>query len=297
MASSVSIRDIFFQEATELLTELENSVLTLEENPEDTEALNAAFRAAHSLKSGSAMAEFPTPVIFLHKLEDLLGAVRDEGRAITPSLLNLLLQARDRLDQYYKLALADPGAEHASFEDLLAIVLELTSAKQTESDTAMGSSPAHAVPAEPEERPAAPATGATGAAANGSRRVHVRVQFAADAFERGVDVLSILDELSGIGRIEAITPDLSIIPPLNKLDPSVCALAFDIHIGTAASLDDVRSFFLFLGDEDRATVEEVDLDVPKPEAASPSRQRSAVSGQPSACFSGSEIIGLLPALY
>ena len=51
---------VFFDEANELLDNLEEQLLTLEKNPTDTETIGAVFRAMHTIKGSAAMFRTPT---------------------------------------------------------------------------------------------------------------------------------------------------------------------------------------------------------------------------------------------
>ncbi|HPM72678.1 MAG TPA: Hpt domain-containing protein, partial [Spirochaetales bacterium] len=50
--------ETFLDEAHELLDGLEEQLLELERNPSDVEAMNAAFRALHSIKGSASMFGF-----------------------------------------------------------------------------------------------------------------------------------------------------------------------------------------------------------------------------------------------
>ncbi len=89
-------RGIFFTEARQLLAEVESYVLQLEQNPNDTEVLNAAFRAAHTIKGSAGVFGLMVITHFVHNLETVLDRVRNA--AIPPDVLcfsfSILLQIR-----------------------------------------------------------------------------------------------------------------------------------------------------------------------------------------------------------
>ena len=72
----------FLAEAQEMLRLYEQSLLVLENAPDDPEQLNAAFRAAHTIKGGAGMFGFDAVVAFTHVAETLLDALRDDGRRV-----------------------------------------------------------------------------------------------------------------------------------------------------------------------------------------------------------------------
>ncbi len=94
----------FFDEADELLADMEQHLLLLDPLTPDNEQLNAIFRAAHSIKGGAATFGFTVLQETTHLLENLLdGARRDEMRLST-EIINLFLETKDimqeQLDAY-----------------------------------------------------------------------------------------------------------------------------------------------------------------------------------------------------
>ena len=87
----------FFEEASDLLSDLESLLLRLEETPEDKELLNTIFRCAHSIKGGSATFGFADVAHFTHGLETLLDLLRNGQMKVTTRLTQLLLESLDQL--------------------------------------------------------------------------------------------------------------------------------------------------------------------------------------------------------
>ena len=106
----------FFDEADELLADMEQHLLLLDPLAPDNEQLNAIFRAAHSIKGGAATFGFKILQETTHLLENLLdGARRDEMRLST-DIINLFLETKDIMQEQldaYKTS-QEPNAE--SFE-------------------------------------------------------------------------------------------------------------------------------------------------------------------------------------
>ncbi|WP_049610880.1 chemotaxis protein CheA [Yersinia pekkanenii] len=106
----------FFDEADELLADMEQHLLLLDPLAPDNEQLNAIFRAAHSIKGGAATFGFTVLQETTHLLENLLdGARRDEMRLST-DIINLFLETKDIMQEQldaYKTS-QQPNAE--SFE-------------------------------------------------------------------------------------------------------------------------------------------------------------------------------------
>ncbi|HGL4262026.1 TPA: Hpt domain-containing protein, partial [Burkholderia dolosa] len=158
----------FFDEADELLAQMEQLLLNLDVGSPDPEDLAAIFRAAHSIKGGAATFGFSALTETTHILESLLDRARNHELTLTKEMVDAFLETKDVLsDQLadYR-ASAEPDAAAAA-----AICAKLERLK-AESGT---DAPAAAAPA------AAPAPAAEPAAATDRAPDHVVEQAVAAA--------------------------------------------------------------------------------------------------------------------
>ena len=88
---------VFFDEADELLAEMEKLLLALDVSAPDSEDLNAIFRAAHSIKGGAATFAFNDITEVTHMLESLLDRIRKGEMALTPEHVEAFLVSKDVL--------------------------------------------------------------------------------------------------------------------------------------------------------------------------------------------------------
>src|ERR1700754_4116783 len=77
----------FLIESRELVEQASADLLALEENPGDTNHLESAFRAFHTLKGSAAIVDFAAMVNATHAIEDLLARVRKGQEAVTRGLV------------------------------------------------------------------------------------------------------------------------------------------------------------------------------------------------------------------
>jgi two-component system, chemotaxis family, sensor kinase CheA len=89
---------LFLDESRENLQTLNGSLLALEKDAEDREALNTIFRVAHSLKGMSATMGFDSMAKLTHKMEEVLTILRDEGGAVTQDTMDTLFACLDVLE-------------------------------------------------------------------------------------------------------------------------------------------------------------------------------------------------------
>ncbi|MBG2838746.1 chemotaxis protein CheA [Proteus terrae] len=89
----------FFDEADELLADMEQHLLLLDPANPDQEQMNAIFRSAHSIKGGAATFGFVKLQQTTHVLENLLDSARRHEMALTDDIINLFLEAKDIMQQ------------------------------------------------------------------------------------------------------------------------------------------------------------------------------------------------------
>ncbi|AMG66417.1 MULTISPECIES: chemotaxis protein CheA [Providencia] len=104
----------FFDEADELLRDMEQHLLELDPFDPDSEQLNAIFRSAHSIKGGAATFGFTQLQNTTHTLENLLDKARHDELTLTPDIIDVFLDAKDvmasQLEAYKNDSLPDEEA-------------------------------------------------------------------------------------------------------------------------------------------------------------------------------------------
>ncbi|MFB6256999.1 MAG: ATP-binding protein, partial [Haloplanus sp.] len=88
----------FVHESEEQLTDLNNSLLALESDPDDREAMDDIFRTAHTLKGNFGAMGYDEASDLAHAIEDLLDELREGNMAVTPEVMDLVFAGVDRLE-------------------------------------------------------------------------------------------------------------------------------------------------------------------------------------------------------
>ena len=95
-------KNLFISEAEEMLTLMNNSLVSLEKNPEDKDLLNEIFRSAHTIK-GMAGCEGLTEIQELsHAIEDILRKLRDGEVKLSSGFMDVLFSSTDKLESLVK---------------------------------------------------------------------------------------------------------------------------------------------------------------------------------------------------
>lgn len=102
----------FVDEARDHLRKVEDGLAILDSTPADAETINAVFRSAHTVKGSSRMLKLVQITETAHKVEDVLGALRDGSLSWSPELRRLLQRGVDALSaQVDSVADGNPPAE------------------------------------------------------------------------------------------------------------------------------------------------------------------------------------------
>ena len=90
----------FCNEGKDLLSQVEQGVLVLEEDPAHRETLNQVFRAFHTFKGGAGFLGLEPIKDLAHNLESLLDAARQNSLVIDRHVINLILAGGDALRKF-----------------------------------------------------------------------------------------------------------------------------------------------------------------------------------------------------
>jgi two-component system chemotaxis sensor kinase CheA len=224
------------EEAHELLAELEESLLELEETPDDMELVGRVFRAMHTIKGSGAMFGFDDVEAFTHEIETVYDLVRSGKIGVDKDLIDLTLAARDQIKKMVDGESAD-----------LAVTGEIISSL-------------HALL--PEETPIAAAPSAYVAKSNADAdggRVTYRIRFRPDVsiLTSGTNPLLLLDELRSLGTCRVVA-QTNRVPPLAELDPEGCYLYWDVVLSTDAGIDAIKDVFIFVEDNCELIIDIID---------------------------------------
>ncbi len=146
-SSDDRFREMFYEEARELLIGLEEGLMELERRQGDRAHLDTTFRAAHSLKGAAAMVGLAKLAEFTHGIEAVLERVRSGTLAVDSDIITTLLEARDHL------------AAMVESEAARSPIPASTELSQRLSDLLKGSGPGAGSPAAPPPAPRAASSG------------------------------------------------------------------------------------------------------------------------------------------
>lgn len=214
--------DLFLTEGREYLSAINHSLLALERaargeaEPSD-DAVDAIFRAVHTIKGMSATMGYAAVAELSHEMESLLQRVRGGELAIAAPVTDVLFKAADALEH----GIEESVAGRAAAVDTREVLSELR-----------GFAPVLAVEAERAPSPAAKAAWSVAAPAGEGKLVRVRL--AHDTPLRGVRAFIVVQALRRIGDVASVEP------PLDALHADQFGRDFALRLVTTATDGDIE---------------------------------------------------------
>ena len=250
----------YFDECTELLTELEEQFAAIEAGERTPDRLNAVFRAIHSIKGGGGAFGFSELVAFAHAYETLLDHVRDGRIELSDPVTVLCIRANDLVADFVNAAKAGTKLGAAYGADERAQFDALTSGNAAESrptgeDDAGGDDEFDIdfVPVMVNlegavaEEPAAAADDQFTAMPLAVEKGQWEIRFAphSELYARANDPLLLFRELANLGELTVVAK-LTEIPPLADFEPFGVYCTWELTLvsptATAESIAEVFEF-------------------------------------------------------
>ena len=93
---------IFKDESEEHLGNIDRCLLELEKRPDDASIVAELFREAHSVKGSARMLDITSIQNLAHKMEDLLGLVKEGSIQISSEIIDILCKGVDVIQDNLK---------------------------------------------------------------------------------------------------------------------------------------------------------------------------------------------------
>ncbi|WP_024695624.1 chemotaxis protein CheA [Pseudomonas syringae] len=233
----------FIVEARELLQAMEESLLQLESEPGDQDAIGAIFRAAHTIKGSAGLFGLTPIVSFTHIVEDVLDRLREGSVSVDAQLIAVLLKSGDHMLELIDVVASRGEALQAPALEREAHLREALQAYQAPTDA-----PAAAEPIQDQ------------ASSDVQLQVlwHISLRFGVDIFRNGMDPLSFLRYLNTLGQMVQVTTVTDAIPAIDAWDPESCHLGFEIDFRSAAGHAAINEVFDFVREDCAVEITAVD---------------------------------------
>ncbi len=240
----MNIEDTFREEADELLIDLEAAMLELEEQPDDADCVDRAFRAMHTIKGSGSMFGFAKLAAFTHHLENAFDLIRCGDLKISKELISITLDSGDHIRELLEDKESNDeldGESNQLLERLSTLVgvSDEESAGSTNADNSISTQETDL------------------SKTNESTVFRIRLHPDEEAFASGMDPLPIMREIAAMGtcHVTSITCDL---PSIAEINPEKCYLTWDVVLTTDQDKKALEDVFIFVHEDWDINIEQVD---------------------------------------
>jgi two-component system chemotaxis sensor kinase CheA len=249
MSTFDQLKQTFFDECADLLQQIETNFTEIREGRPSDDAINAAFRAVHSIKGGAGIFGFETLVDFAHVFETAMEAVRSGRLAISPDNVGALLAAGDVLADLVAMSRSPEGppAGHgsecrAALESIMRHLVGSNDARGA-GDVASDFDDLDFTPVRADVADDPQHTGFT-----------FVFQPGPDLLRKGNEPLYILRELRALGELD-LKADLADLPVLAEMEFDRAYIGWSGTLKTQAARDDVEAIFDFVVNDCDLTID------------------------------------------
>jgi two-component system chemotaxis sensor kinase CheA len=254
----------FFSEAQMQVDTLEQNILILENEGGNKDSVDEIFRAAHTLKGGSATVEMMELSHFTHLVEDVLDAIRSDQLSINEDVVDTLLSAIDVIK-----AMLEQRMNGAIYQEDTSRIEERLSRLLPEGTARKKGGAQAAKPAVSAPKPAAPAVPAAAPAGTGGLSedelqelkesvdgglpvYRVSVEFDVNSLMNTVGGIQVYAALKGSGTVLKTTPDFEALYEDNFF-PTV-----DYYFASNKSAEEITKYVVIPDVSLSATVTNID---------------------------------------
>lgn len=232
--------DTFFEEAEELLADMERHLLELDIDAPDSEQLNAIFRAAHSIKGGAGTFGFDVLQKTTHLFENLLDHARRGEMTLRRDIIDTFLETKDMLHDQLDAYRNDEEPDQEAFARICQTLQQLALEEIGQGLEGAEDVPTPGGAAAPKEHSATPETTQDEAPAEekagdgGDQRLVVALIDVGDK-----DRALLIEELEQLGEIQA------------QQGNQAC---YEVTLITAVSRDDIEAVMCFITEPEQVQI-------------------------------------------
>lgn len=246
--------EMFLEESREHLQSLNDCLLELEQNPEDSSVLNEIFRSAHTIKGMSATMGFTAIAELTHEMENVLDLLRKEQLKANEDIVDTIFKCVDSLEQMVENVGDDDAVDHAA---VTALTKKLNAIANGE-----------AVPAVEEAKPAADKanddifavnlnetdrTVLQKAQASGLQAVEFIVSLSEGCLLKSARAYMVMNALDEVGEI------IKTVPPVEDLEQEKFESSFQVIFVTGGEVQKAEELLLSISEIEKVETKILDI--------------------------------------
>lgn len=232
------LKELFKNEAEELIEDAEEALSTLEKDPGNEESFDEISKIFHSIKASAGIVGFNEITIFAHSVENILDKVRRGEFKISKNLISLVQKSVDILKCFIDFHYDTPSLDKQKIEKI-----------QSSLNRFKGIS---------DEAPFFSEKSREAETTNKIKYYGIHLELQEDTLLKGQDPLPLLRKLNGLGSFDSIRADISRTPELQEIDPTKNYLCYDLVLKTRRHYHEIKDIFKFVSDDNpKITVSDI----------------------------------------
>ncbi|MEM6831819.1 MAG: Hpt domain-containing protein [Bacteroidota bacterium] len=222
-----NLRNVYLEEAEDLFSKMEESLLLLEKSPEDASLIAEVFRSMHTLKGSSSMYGSTKVADFVHNLETIYDKVRGEEVLLDQRIIEITFKSLDHL----KKIVQDPDiSDPEDFKYHQKLTNDIVSLLESGSGVVV--------------------TKSTKASKS---TYHISFTPKEDIFDDGTNPLLLVDELCDLGKSKVFCSiDQKVESP--NYNPKSCYTTWDVILVVDTDENPIRDVFIFGEDNSKLSI-------------------------------------------
>lgn len=198
---------VFVEESKSLLTDLNNLLLELEEEPHNVDVMTSIFRNAHTLKGNSAAMGFDNLSETAHAIEDLLDALRQGKAQMDNQIMNLIFEGVDMIELLLG-EIVESGETTTHPGELINRIRSCLEDQGEEETDLQLQTPQSSQDSQDSSETALPEIEESSdqQTAHGSGRVKLKIKVNPDSQMKGIDAMLIIKNIEETAEMVSTTP-------------------------------------------------------------------------------------------
>lgn len=235
-------KEAFKAESEENLQQMNDSLLGLEQDPEDMEHINIMFRSAHTLKGMSATMGFSAIAELTHEMENLMDGIREGKTRLEESIIDVLFECLDTLETLVGSIESDLDVDITHLQVRLKLFTELGVVVEQSAEvleptvpaTELGKAVENSMPENDIEFSNKEIEDIEAAKQEGSNVLEAKVSLDESCVFKAARSILVMGSISDIGNI------IKTIPPVSDLEDGKFDLDFTVVFSTESDIDTIK---------------------------------------------------------
>lgn len=230
-------KQAFIEEAAEIMSELEQTLLSLEKDNANKELVSKAFRALHTIKGSGGMFGYEDLAVFVHDIESAFEKIRNGEMEFNKNIADLTLAACDQMNA---MIFTDKGKKvnDKEVKRIIEAFRKLISSETILDDLV-------------ETKPLVESTTL--------KLFFIHFGPQEDIYHTGTDPVLIINDIADLGEVVLAGKVLNELD-LDNINPELLYIHWDLILRTTRTIDAIKDVFIFVEDLAQISVKELKID-------------------------------------